>query len=437
MEALSPARLPAGRYAEALSVAELAPVRPLRICLLGYRSHPFGGGQGVYLRYLSKALVELGHTVDVLSGEPYPELDPRVRLVRLPGMNLYETGLGSLRLHHLRSLSNLIEWFSKLTGGFAEPQAFGRRARRYLRAHRGAWDVVHDNQSLAWAMLDLQADGFALVTTIHHPITTDFRLALAAEPRWWRRLLLRRWYSFLGMQRRVAAGLRHVITVSECSRRDIARDFGLPPERLERVYNGIDTEVFAPLPGVARKPLQLMATASADQPLKGVAVLLGAFARLLPRHPGLRLLVIGRPREGGATEALVQRLGLGPHIDFVHGIPTADLVRHYAESTLVVVPSLYEGFGLPAGEAMACGAAVVSSDGGALPEVVGDAGVLVPAGDEAALAEAIDDLLADPARREALGRVARERILAQFCWRRAARDMTACYERVLAAHAND
>ena len=436
MDALSPAQLPVDHHADALCLADLEPVRPLRVCLLGYRSDPFGGGQGVYLRYLSKALVELGHRVDVVSGQPYPDLDPRVRLVKMPGLNLYETGLGSLRLQHLGSWANIHEWLSKLTGGFGEPQAFGLRALRYLRQNRADYDIVHDNQSLSYAMLRLQERGVPLVTTIHHPITSDLRLVLAAEPSWWRRLMVRRWYAFLRMQRRVARRLQHVVTVSECSRHDVARDFGLPAAHLELVYNGIDTEVFAPLPGVVRKPLQLMATASADQPLKGLAVLLHAFAALLPRYPGLRLLVIGRPREGGETARLLERLGLAPHIDFLSGSPTEELVRHYAESTLVVVPSLYEGFGLPAGEAMACGAAVVSSDGGALPEVVGDTGILVPAGDARALERAIDALLADPARRESLGRAARDRILASFCWRRAARTVTALYERVLESHGN-
>ena len=436
MDALNPAQVPADRIADALALADLEPVRPLRVCLLGYRSHPFAGGQGVYLRYLSKALVELGHSVDVISGQPYPELDPRVRLIPMPGLNLYETGLASLRPWHLRSRANVYEWLSKLTGGFGEPQAFGIRVLDYLEAHRADYDIVHDNQSLSYAMLRLQARGVPLVSTIHHPITSDLRLVLAAERSWWRRLLVRRWYAFLRMQQRVARGLRHVVTVSECSRQDVARDFGLPAERLELVYNGIDTEVFAPLPGAVRKPLQIMATASADQPLKGLAVLLRTFAALLPRHPGLRLLVIGRPREGGDTARLLEALDLGAHVDFLSGIPTDELVRHYSESTLVVVPSLYEGFGLPAGEAMACGAAVVSSDGGALPEVVGDAGVLVPAGDALSMERAIDALLGDPARREMLGRAARAHILAAFCWRRAARSITALYERVLAADGN-
>jgi glycosyltransferase involved in cell wall biosynthesis len=436
MEALNPARLPVDRHPERLSLQDLEPVRPLRICLLGYRSHPYGGGQGVYLRYLSKALLELGHQVDVISGPPYPHLVPGVRLIEMPSMNLYETGLLSLRPRHLRSLSNVIEWLSKLTGGFAEPQAFGRRALKYLRAHRADYDIVHDNQSLSYGVLALQREGVPLVTTIHHPITGDLRLALAACRWWWPKLLTLRWHSFLRMQKRVARELRHVVTVSACSLRDIANDFAVPAERISLVPNGVDTEVFAPDEAVARKPLQIMATASADQPLKGLAVLLRAFAGLLPAHPGLRLLVVGRPRAGGDTEKLIAALGVGPHIDFVSGISTAELVRHYRESTLVVVPSLYEGFGLPASEAMACGSAVISSDGGALPEVVGDAGVLVPAGNVAALAEAIAVLLADPARRGELGQRARARMLDRFCWRRSARQMTRYYEQVLAADGN-
>lgn len=436
MEALDPARLPLARHPEPLTLQELQPVHTLRICLLGYRSHPYGGGQGVYLRYLSKALHELGHEVHVISGQPYPHLDPGVRLIPMPGMNLYETGLRSLRPRHLRSLSNVIEWLSKLSGGFAEPQAFGRRVVNYLRAHRHEYDIVHDNQSLSYGMLELQRMGVPLVTTIHHPITNDLRLALAACAWWWPRLLTRRWHSFLGMQKRVARRLRHIVTVSECSRRDIARDFGVAADSLVVVPNGVDTEVFAPCDEVGRKPLHLLATASADQPLKGLAVLLRAFAALLPAHPGLRLLVIGKPRPGGEAEKLIAALGLAPHLEFVSGIATAELVRHYREATVVVVPSLYEGFGLPAAEAMACAAPVVSSDGGALAEVVGDGGVLVPAGDVAALGGAIDALLRDPERRAALGRRARERILERFCWRRAARQMTQYYEQVLARDGN-
>ena len=403
----------------------------LSIALLGYRSRPFGGGQGIYLKYLSKALVDAGHRVDVISGPPYPHLDPRVRLIQLPSLDLFENGLGSLRPRHLLSLTDTLEWLSKLTGGFAEPYTFGRRALKYLRRHGHEYDLIHDNQSLSYAMLSLQAEGMPLVTTVHHPITNDLRIALDAASGWVERLLVRRWHSFLVMQTRVARRLRHVITVSECSRRDIARDFGRPPEQVDVVYNGIDTDTFRPLPGVAREPLRIMATASADAPLKGLKYLLLAFAQLRRRHPGLELLLVGAPQPGGRTEALIDELGLRPAITFVSQISTEALVAHYARASVAVVPSLYEGFGLPAGEAMACGVPVVASDAGALPEIVGDAGLLVPPGDAAALAQAIDALLRDPPRRAALGAVARQRIVDNFSWDVCAGHMVTYYRQML------
>ena len=168
--------------------------QPLRIALLGYRSQPHGGGQGVYMRYLSKALVDAGHTVDVISGPPYPHLDPRVRLITLPSLDLFENGLGSLRPHHLKSLSNIIEWLSQLTGGFAEPLTFGRRAAKYLRQHGHNYDLIHDNQSLSYGMLEIQDMGLPLVTTVHHFITSDLRIALAAARTWKERMFIRRWH---------------------------------------------------------------------------------------------------------------------------------------------------------------------------------------------------------------------------------------------------
>jgi glycosyltransferase involved in cell wall biosynthesis len=408
-----------------------APARPLRIALLGYRSAPHSGGQGVYLNYLSKALVDAGHSVDVISGPPYPHLDPRVGLIELPSLDLFENGLLSLRPRHLRSMTNIIEWTSKLTGGFAEPYTFGRRVVKYLRQHGSEYDLIHDNQSLAYGMLELQRMGLPLVTTIHHPITSDLRIALNAANNWYQRLLIRRWHSFLGMQGDVVRQLHNIVTVSDCSRQDIARDFGLQPAGISLVHNGIDTGVFRPLPGVTRKPLRLMATCSADAPLKGLRYLLRAYARLLQDYPELELLLVSKPKPGGKTEKLVKRLGIADRVQFVNGISTEQMVHYYAEASVAVVPSVYEGFGLPAGEAMACGVPVVSTDGGALPEVVGDAGVIVPVKNVDALVEAIDGLLQDPVRRQALGERARRRILEQFSWQVCAREMGEYYQQVL------
>jgi glycosyltransferase involved in cell wall biosynthesis len=417
--------------AQVIPIEEGRPQRRLHICLLGYRSAPFGGGQGIYLKYLSKALVDAGHEVDVISGQPYPHLDPRVKLIKMPGMNLFETGLGSLRPHHLSSLTNIIEWSSKLTGGFAEPYCFGRRVVKYLKRHGRHYDIIHDNQSLSFGMLKLQKLGFPLVTTIHHPITSDLDIALKAANSLVERVLIRRWHSFIQMQRQVAPQLHHVVTVSERSREDIAAAFGMQPAAIQLVHCGIDTDEFRPLPSVKKIPRRLMATVSADAPLKGMSYLFEAVAKLLPRYPDLQLLMVGKIREGGEAEALIDKLGLHNHIATASGISTEQLVRYYNEAEVAVVPSVYEGFGLPAGEAMACGTALVSTTGGALPEVTGDAALQVPVRDAQALADGIDALLSDAEQRRALEVAGRERMEELFCWSRAAQQMLDYYEQVL------
>ena len=417
--------------AQVIPIEEARPQRRLHICLLGYRSAPFGGGQGIYLKYLSKALVDAGHEVDVISGQPYPHLDPRVKLIKMPGMNLFETGLGSLRPHHLSSLTNIIEWSSKLTGGFAEPYCFGRRVVKYLKRHGRHYDIIHDNQSLSFGMLKLQKLGFPLVTTIHHPITSDLDIALKAANSLVDRVLIRRWHSFIQMQRQVAPQLHHVVTVSERSREDIAAAFGMQPAAIQLVHCGIDTDEFRPLPSVKKIPRRLMATVSADAPLKGMSYLFEAVAKLLPRYPDLQLLMVGKIREGGEAEVLIEKLGLHNHIATASGISTEQLVRYYNEAEVAVVPSVYEGFGLPAGEAMACGTALVSTTGGALPEVTGDAALQVPVRDAQALADGIDALLSNAEQRRALEVAGRERMEELFCWSRAAQQMLDYYEQVL------
>ena len=390
---------------------------PLRIALLGYRSAPFSGGQGVYLKYLSRALVMQGHQVTVVSGPPYPDLDPEVTLQKLPSLDLYAHGLKSAgMLQLLRDPLARREWLSKLTGGFVEPWTFGERARDWVLARATEFDVIHDNQTLSDGILDLQRAGIPLVTTIHHPITRDRRLALAAESRWSRRLLIRRWHDFLDMQIRVARQLDHVVTVSGASRTDIIADFGVDPASIAVMYNGVDAGLFKPLPHIARKPNQIMATASADTPQKGLQVLLSAAARLRDAGASIELVLIGKPRPRGMTEQLVDELALGDCIRWVSGVTHEAIVELYAESALAVVPSLYEGFGLPAVEAMACGVPLVVSDGGALPEVVGDTAWVVPAGDAAALADAMGKLLDDSETRTTLGQRARARCMSEFSW---------------------
>ncbi|MGB0222819.1 MAG: glycosyltransferase family 4 protein [Luminiphilus sp.] len=405
--------------------------RPLRIALLGYRSAPHSGGQGIYLKYLSRSLAKLGHQVTVISGPPYPELDGSVALVELPSLDLYQHGLRSVTPRQLLNRLNRIEWFSKLTGGFAEPWLFGERFTRWYADREGSFDVIHDNQTLADGILKIQDGKTPLVTTIHHPITRDYAVALAAEPKWYMRLLIHRWHGFLRMQKRVAKRLNAVVTVSKASAIDIAADFAVKPEAIRVMPLGVDIDVFRPLSGVQREACRLMTTASADAPLKGLPVLLKAMALLRPQFPELTLTLIGKPKADGEARRLIDSLGLEDAIDYRHGISTEEMVACYAKATVAVVPSLYEGFGLPAIEAMACGVPLVSTDGGALPEVVGDAGKLVNAGDEQALADAIAGLLLSSSEREQLAVAGRERATQEYCWDRCAERMVAYYREVI------
>lgn len=403
--------------------------RPLRIALLGYRSHPHVGGQGIYLKYLSRALVKLGHQVDVISGPPYPELDDAVQLIKIPSLDLYSHAhpTRALRWRHLVSWTDFYEWWSKLTGAFGEPYCFGRRLTNYFKKKPPQYDIIHDNQSLCPALLDIQQKYNNLVVTIHHPITRDRELALQAATTRNQQWLVKRWYSFVDMQINVARQLHNIVTVSHQSRQDIVQAFACNPDVVSVIPCGVDTDLFSPQQNIIRESYRLITTASSDQPLKGLSVLLNAFAELIPEFPELHLIVIGKLKENGDTERELKRLQLHKSVEFKSGISTEKMIQEYAKATIAIVPSLYEGFGLPAAEALACGTPLISSDGGALPEVVGDAGRLVKAGDVRQLTSVIKNLLNDTSQRELLSRKGREHSLQQLSWDRVAEKMVGYY----------
>ncbi len=410
----------------------------MRVALLSYRSKPHCGGQGVYVRHLSRELVALGHEVEVFSGPPYPDLDEGVRLTRVASLDLYREP-DPFRVPHWREFRDRVdveEFLTMCVAGFPEPKTFSTRVVRLLAERAGEFDVVHDNQSLGYGLLDLETElGLPLVTTIHHPITFDRRIDLAQAATWKRRLSLRRWYGFLRMQRRVARKARMILTPSEASRRDIAADFGVDPDRIRVIHLGAD-EIFRPPTG-PRMPGRLLAMASADAPMKGVATLLEAFAKLCTERD-LELQLVSRPVEGGRTERLVDELGIKEHVRFVHGLSDEELVALMGSAEVACVPSLYEGFSLPTAELMACGTPLVVSRAGAIPEVVGPDGEcadLVTPGDVGELERAIAALLDDPARRARMGAAGRARAVERFSWRAVAREVATAYDdRVRAFH---
>jgi glycosyltransferase involved in cell wall biosynthesis len=407
----------------------------VRIALLSYRSKPHCGGQGVYVRHLSRELVALGHDVEVFSGQPYPELDAGVRLTKVPSLDLYREPdpFRTPRLEEYRDVTDLIEVATMWTAGFPEPRTFSRRVARLLADRLEDFDVVHDNQTLGHAILDIERSGLPLIATIHHPITFDRRVDLAAARTFGKKLSLRRWYGFVRMQAKVARRLGRILTVSESSARDITLDFGVDPARLQVVPLGVDS-VFAP-PTAPRVPGRIVAMASADTPMKGIDTLLEAFAKLRTERD-VELLLVSRPKPGGTTEQLIERLSIGDAVRFVNGISDAELAEVVASAEIACVPSLYEGFSLPTVEAMACATPLVVSRAGAIPEVVGPEGLcadLVTPGEVGELVQALEDLLDDPERRARMGAAGRERALAEYSWRAVAEATAEAYRDVIRA----
>jgi glycosyltransferase involved in cell wall biosynthesis len=406
----------------------------LRIALLSYRSKTHCGGQGVYVRHLSRGLVELGHRVEVFSGQPYPAgLDPRVRLCKVPSLDLYREP-DPFRVPwpgEIRDGIDLLELATMWTAGFPEPRTFTLRAARVLSQRVGEFDVVHDNQSLGPGLLRIAAAGFPVVATVHHPITRDRVLDLAAA-RWWRKPLVHRWYGFAKMQRRISRRIPDLLTVSSSSAADIAADFGVMPGQLHVVPLGVDTALFKPA-NAPRKTGRIIAIASADIPLKGIATLLHAVARLRACHD-LELRLVAKVEPHGPTAKLVAELGISDIVHITSGLSDAELAALFASSEVACIPSLYEGFSLPAVEAMASGTPIVASRVGALPEVLGTDGrcaELVTPGDADEFTNVLGELLDSPEKRRRLGAAGRRRALEVYSWQSVAAQTVRVYERAI------
>ena len=393
--------------------------RPLRIAYLSYRGKPHVGGQGVYTRHLTKALVDLGHTVEVLGGPPYPILDERVPITKLPSLETFndQFPMRKPRMFELKDRWDWIENTSFNLGNFPEPMAFSWRAWDNLRERSHDFDLVHDNQTLGWGLLGLQKL-LPVLATIHHPITVDRRLEIAHARTLMEQIGKRRWYAFTRMQTQVAKRMDRVMTVSENSKIDISADHKVDLDKIHVVPVGVDPELFTPMPSVARVPGRIITTASADVTMKGLVYLLEAAAKVrAERH--IEIVIIGKPKEGSKTEATLKNLGLDDVVSFVSGVTDERIVELYAEAELACVPSLYEGFSLPAIEAMSCATPLIATTGGALPEVTGEHGetcLQVPPGDSDALAQMIRTALDDEELRNKVAAAGRQRVINHWSW---------------------
>ena len=409
------------------------PNGPLRIAYLTYRGKPHVGGQGVYTRHLTKALADLGHHVEVFGGQPYPILDPRVQLHQLPSLDIFnDAHPGRFPAYwEINDWPNFVESAQFLKGTFGEPRSFSIRAHRALKTRINDFDIVHDNQCLGYGILKIEKI-IPTIVTLHHPITKDRKLEMEHTPTWWKRKAIGRWYSFVEMQGKVASKMPRVVVVSKNSIDDIHTDMKVSLDRMRLVPVGVDQELFSPKPSVQRKPGHMITTASADVALKGLSYLLEALAKLRTERE-VHLTIIGKPREG-ANADLIRSLGLEDCITHVSGVTDERIVELYAEAELAVVPSLYEGFSLPAIEAMATGTCLVATTGGALPEVTGvdnDTVLSCPAGDAEALAAAIRRGLDSKELRDRIGAAGRARVVERWSWRHCAALTVDQYKEVL------
>lgn len=404
----------------------------MRIGLLSYRSNPFSGGQGIYVRHLSSALNKLGHEVEVLSGPPYPLLDNNIKLVRIPSLDLFSTNerLKAFNISFLTSLTDFIEWAGVLSGAFPEPYTFGRRVSQYLQDKKSYYDIIHDNQSLSYSLVKLQKE-FPLVTTIHHPITKDHRIEVENSKNWIEKLSSNRWHSFLKMQKRVAPQLENIICPSSQSKSDVIREFKVQEKRVEAILNGIDLDTFRYKQGIKKVPFRIITSASADIPLKGLRFLIEALPKVLLDFPETCLSVIGKAKEKGEITKLITKLDLKGKISFHSELSEIEIVNLYSSAQIAVIPSLYEGFGFGAGEALACSLPLISTHSGGLKEVVGEAAVQIKSGDAKEISTAIIDLFSNPEKQAYYSRLGRERMESEFDWLKAAEEYVKIYEEVI------
>ncbi len=264
------------------------------------------------------------------------------------------------------------------------------------------------------------------VVTVHDLAFLHFPEHYPAAKRWYLRLLT-------GISVRRA---RRVIAVSEATRCDVVRAYGIAPQRITTIPNGVaadwrriddaELERWRRRHGLPERFLLFVGTV---QPRKNLTTLLEALAQLGPEFSWPLFVVGAAGWLDSPIYRRVEELGLARRVQFTGYVPPEELRYWYSAATIFVYPSLYEGFGLPVLEAMACEAPVITSKCSALPEVAGDAAVLVEPTDPLAIAAAIRSLAMDEERRRMLAQAGRERTR-QFTWERTARETAAVYRAV-------
>ncbi len=415
----------------------------MRIAFLCYRGNMKSGGQGIYLHALTRELARRGHEIDCFVGPPYPDPMPWARVHKIENQQFWGRrfqGRDAIlpRPHPFRIFTplNFFEYAASGFGFLPEPFAFSVRSAQQLIRHIRAgvhYDMVHDIQSLGYGLLWLRALGLPSVATIHHPLTVDRRWSLLRDQSFMDRKGSLTFYP-VRTQGRVARRLDAIITSSQCSSVEIQHGFGVVPERIHNVWNGVVLPDPRPLEQNS-KSTEVLFVGRCFDPNKGFEYLIDALA-LLPEAVTLRVL-----DDCPAHTALADQIdarGVRGRIRFDGKVSQAELHTRYRCAAVVAVPSLFEGFGLPAIEALAAGTPVVASHAGALPEVLDTAGAgsLVPCRDPAALAKAILDIMHHWPEHHEQALAQRNTIETAFGWPQVAARTESVYHQVMEACAS-
>ena len=397
-----------------------------------YRGKPHVGGQGVYTRHLTKALVDLGHHVEVLGGQPYPDARRRgCRCVELPSLDIYNDHFPMRMpgLWELKRFADFVEVTSFSTGTFPEPLAFSVRAcAAPARPRRATSTWSTTTSASATACSAIERDGPARA---RHDPPPDHRRPPprdgARRDRAGSASRKGRWYAFTKMQTRVGPphdpghhGVGELAATTSTPTTSVPARAHARRARRRRP---------GPVPAAARRRAGARAGSSpppvADVAMKGLRYLLEAWPSSAPSGPTSTSSSSASPRRRAVGRATIERARPRPTPSSSStGVPDERIVELYAEAELAVVPSLYEGFSLPAIEAMRAACPLVATTGGALPEVVGaDGETAAPRARPATprrwpprIACALDD----PELRRQVGAAGRQRVIDRWSWRHTA-----------------
>ena len=415
----------------------------LRIALTLYRGNMYSGGQGIYLYHLARELVGLGHEVHAIVGPPVPDLPDGVKMHYLHNHRFFEYKIGAIHLAKTpRILLNPINFYELLVsriGFFPEANSFSLRAYKYLsrlfKDRNQRFDIVHDNQTLGYGMALMKSLHVPVIATYHHPLAIDRTAHLRQVHNGKLNEVLGATFFYpIFMHRLVSRAMDLVVTDSEAASRQVQQYVGVPGNKMRVVYLGVDTDNFYPRPEIKKRPNTLIYVGTTEDKKKGFLFMIQALS-ILRKKRDVRLIVVDKKLDDlWSAPDLVTRYHVADCIEFTGRLSYEELAERYCSAEISVVASTYEGFGLPAVEAMACGLPVVSSDGGSLPEVVADGktGIVVPSRDPAALATAIERLMDDSDLRERMGRAGREWVQQRFTWREAALNTVDVYREAIA-----